>query len=308
MKAAALFWFLTAFAFPGAAWDAGRAYMIPQTIFVGDPGRLALPLENGFPGAENTVLDDTERLPSVPGIVISRVALENRGEPRLLVDFTAFRPGVIDLPPIEIASYTFSGLRVTVASILEAEGNALVLSGPAPPLTVPGTMGMIYGTVLGAALLAAGLVLLALKGGPAFRRWRERFRRRSLIRSMGRVLRYLRNILDKEGAGKAPEALDKLSTEFKTFLGFFTGMNCRAMAGEEFLFLPSLTPEPSGPFLRDFFRRCDALRFSGAEVECRDVTEMIDLAGDFIGRVEKHKEAAEAGERALPAGRDGRAV
>ncbi|MDR2742191.1 MAG: hypothetical protein LBB98_08590 [Treponema sp.] len=298
-----LLWLLIFSVIPGAAQDAGgrpdEAYLIPQTVFVGDPGRLALPLGTVLSGIKSTVLDNPEELPVTPGLIISRVELENRGENhRLLVDFTAFTPGVIELPPIEIASFTFTGLKVTVASILEAEGSALVLSGPAPPLAVPGTMGMIYGTVLGVAVFIAGLVLAGLKGGPVFRCWRERFRRRYLIRSMSRVLRYLRTVLDKGNSGKASVAMDKLSTEFKTFLGLFTGMNCRAMTGEEFLFLSSLTSDPSGPFLRDFFRRCDALRFSGVEIECGYVTEMLDQAGDFIKRMEKHREAPDTGEAA----------
>jgi hypothetical protein len=294
---------------PGIAQDTGirrgEAYLIPQTVFVGDLGRLALPLGAALPGAGNvvgtTVLDDPGGLPSAPGLIISRVELENRGETRrLIVDFRAFTPGVIELPPIEIASLTFTGLTVTVASILEAEGNALVLSEPAPPLVIPGTMGMIYGTALGIVVFIAGFVLLALRGGPVFRRWRERFRRRYVIRSMGKVLRYLRAALDKGGQGKAPEVLDKLSTEFKTFLGLFTGTNCRAMAGEEFLFLVSLTPDPSGPFLRDFFRRCDVLRFSGVEIAGGDVAELLDQVRDFIGKMEKHKKNADAGDPADP--------
>ncbi|MDR0386637.1 MAG: hypothetical protein LBH57_01240 [Treponema sp.] len=299
MKPAVLFWCLIALAIPVTAQDAGEAYLIPQTVFVGDPGRLALPLGAVPPGAGNVVLDDPGELPAVPGLVISRVELENRrGHRRLIIDFRAFTPGVIELPPIEIASLTFTGLRVTVASILEAEGNALVLSEPAPPLVIPGTMGMIYGTALGIVVFIAGFVLAILRGGPVFRRLRERFRRRYVIRSMGKVLRHLRAALDKDGQGNAPEVLDELSGEFKTFLGLFTGMNCRAMTGEEFLFLPSLTSDPSGPFLRDFFRRCDVLRFGGGEITGGTVTELLDQAGDFIGKMEKYQKTMDAGEPA----------
>jgi hypothetical protein len=291
MRSVIPLWCLILLAIPAAAQDAGvrpgEAYLIPQTVFVGDPGRLVLPLKAALPGAGSVVLDNPKELPASPVLIISRVELENRGENhRLIVDFRAFMPGVIDLPPIEIASFTFTGLTVNVASILEAEGNNLVLSGPAPPLAVPGALGMIYATVLGIAVLIAGFVLLVIKGAPAFRRWRERFRRRRMLLSMGRVLRYLRNTLDKGGSGKAPEVLDRLSTEFKTFLGLFTGMNCRAMIGEEFLCLPSLTSDPSGPFLRDFFRCCDALRFSGAAIADKDVTALLDQAWDFIGKID----------------------
>jgi hypothetical protein len=262
------------------------AYQIPQAIFVGDPGRLVLPLSSALAGAGNTVLEGRDELPKTQDLIVSRIELENRrGNHRLIVDFTAFAPGVLVLPPITIAGLTFTDLEVAVASILEAGGNALVLSGPAPPLTVPGTMGMIYGTALGIAVFIAALVLLIFRGGPAFRQWRERFSRRRVIRSMGRVLRYLRNILDKEGPGSASGVLDRLSGEFKTFLVFFTGTNCRAMTGEEFLFLPSLTLEPSGPFLRDFFRRCEALRFSGVEIKSGDVTALLNQVEDFIGKM-----------------------
>ena len=302
---------LSLLAIPGTARDVSvkpdDAYLIPQKVFVGDPGRLALPLGAAFSGVKGVVLDDPGKLPFAPGVIITRVELENRGDiGQLIIDFRAYTPGVIELPPIEIASLTFRGLKVNVASILEAEESALVLSGPAPPLVVPGTMGMIYGTALGTVVFIAGFALLVLRGGPAFRRWREMFRRRYLLWSMGKVLRYLRAALDKNGGEQASEALDKLSREFKTFLGLFTGMNCRAMAGEEFLFLPSLVPDPSGPFLRDFFRRCDALRFSGVEIECGCVTELLDQVRDFIGKMEKYKETPNAGE--LAGSEAGRAV
>jgi hypothetical protein len=269
------------------------AYLIPQMVFVGDPGRLALPLSIALPGGRGAVLDDPGALPRAPGVVITRIALENWGETgHLTVDFRAYAPGVIALPPIEIASLTFRGLTVNVASILEAEGGALVLSGPAPPLAVPGTMGLIYGTALGIVVFIAGFTLLVLRGGPGFRRWREWFRRHYLFWSMGKVLKRLGLALDSGGQGQAAEALDNLSREFRTFLGLFTGMNCRAMTGEEFLLLPPLTPDPAGPFLTDFFRRCDALRFSGGEIECGCAAELLGQVRDFIGKMEGNKERA----------------
>jgi hypothetical protein len=295
MKSLILLVCLILVTFPGIARDVSvepdDAYLIPQMVFVGDPGRLALPLSAALSGVRGAVLDDPRELPRAPGLIITRIELESRGEIcQLVVDFRAYTPGVIELPPIEIASLTFRGLKVHVSSILEAEGGALVLSEPAPPLVVPGTMGMIYGTVLGIVVFIAGFVLLVLRGGPVFRRWRELFRRRHLFWSMGKVLRYLRATLDKGGQAQASEALDKLSNEFKTFLGLFTGMNCRAMTGEEFLLLPSLTADPAGPFLRDFFRRCDILRFSGGEIECGCVVELLEQVRDFIGKMERYKE------------------
>jgi hypothetical protein len=269
---------------------AAQEYQIPQTVFVGDLGRLVLPLGAAAAGAQGVVLEKAQ-LPSMRDLVISRIELENRGgNARLIVDFRAYVPGRIALPPIEIASFVFTDLEVTVASILEAEGNSLVLSGPAQPLAVPGTMGMIYGAVFGIVLAILGALLLGFRGGPAFRRWREELRRRRVIRSMVRILKQLRNALEKEGFGMTAQVLDRLSMEFKAFLSFFTGMNCQAMTGGDFLFLPSLTPEPSGPFLRDFFRSCDALRFSGENVDRLKGIELLDQVLDFIGEMEKPAE------------------
>ncbi|MDR3131028.1 MAG: hypothetical protein LBU18_05720 [Treponema sp.] len=301
MKSAFLLFCLIALAVYCDAQDDYSAYLIPQTVFVGDQARLAIPLDAAFAGAVGrAILDNPEELPSTPGLIVSKIELENRGGSwQLLIDFTAFIPGVIELPPIKIASLTFTGLTVTVTSILETEGNVSALSEPAPPLTVPGTLGMIYGVILGIAASIAGFALLFLKGGPMFRNWREEFRRRRLIWSMGRVLRRLRNFISQGDSGEASKVLDRLSTDFRGFLGSFTGMNCLAMTGEEFLFLPSLTAEPSGPFLRDFFRRCDILRFSGTAVESQDASEMLDKAADFIGRIEKQKGTADAGEPGL---------
>jgi hypothetical protein len=287
----------------GTAQNAGPgledAYLIPQRVFVGDPGRLALPLGAALPGAGSVILDDPGELPRTSGLIITRVELENRGEARrLIVDFKAFTPGVIELPPIEIASLTFTGLTVQVASILEAEGSAFVLSEPASSLVIPGTMGIIYGTALGMIAVAAGCVLLLLRGGPAFRRWREALRRRYVLWSMRKVLRHLRAALDKGGQERAAGTLDRLSREFRTFLGLFTGMNCHAMTGEEFLSLPSLTSDSSGLFIRDFFRRCDALRFSGVKIERECAAAFLDQMRDFIGKMEKYKKPTDHGEPA----------
>jgi hypothetical protein len=45
--------------------------------------------------------------------------------------------------------------------------------------------------------------------------------------------------------------------------------------------------ECSGPFLRDFFRRCDALRFSGEQIDRLKGIELLDQVRDFIGELEK---------------------
>jgi hypothetical protein len=238
---------------------------------VGDTGRLVVPLK--LTGIEGAVIQGAN-LPRTEDLVISRVELERRGTiTRLLVDFEAYAPGRMALPPIEIASHTFSGLEVTITSILSGEQRGMVLSEPAKPLAAPGTAVMIYGTILGIICLLLALTLGGFWGKTRLRNFGERIRRRRVIRAMGRTIKRLRGAGGGEG-----EILEALSGEFRTFRGILTGTNCRAMVPREFLALPALgsgdalSPEA----LSDLFRRCDTLRFSGAGIEREAVFTLLD--------------------------------
>jgi hypothetical protein len=283
-----LFWVCLAGLVCSAGAQEGDApYLLPRIIFVGDQGRLVYPLGPQFPAenpsADNLVLDSPEQLPRSPDVVITRVELDTRGPgARLLVDFKAYVPGRVELPPIKAASHTFTGLEVTVTSILRS-GTAL--SGPAAPLVVPGTMLLIYGVVFGILALGLLAVLGGLWGRRRFGRALERRRRRRLIRTMGRGLKRLRAALIKGACGNE-EVLAFFSSEFRKFLSFFAGTDCRAMAPGEFLPV-SLFPEEeparfSGRFLCDLFRRCDVLRFSGNGISRGDVIDLVETAGGFV--------------------------
>ncbi|GHT78770.1 hypothetical protein FACS1894130_05960 [Spirochaetia bacterium] len=287
------------------------AYLIPQTVFVGDGGRLVFPLGSAFSGVKGEVLDDPDLLPKARDIVISRVELENSKSartgkpdtPRLLVDFTAYTPGFIELPPIKIAGFTFTGLEVGIASILEAEGNSRVLSPPAPPLAVPGTMGMIYGTVFGIIVLILGSLFFGTRGLPMLRRYGKRQRRRRMIRSIGKLLKQLRGAVsgtNVPGTEETAAALDRLNGELRLFLESLTGEACRTMVPEEFLTLPpldgpgsegsearspdSLGAQYGGAFFCDVFLRCDAMRFSGRPPERGELAALLDAVQGFVER------------------------
>jgi hypothetical protein len=259
-------------------------YIIPQTIFVGDKGRLVFPLGFAFAGTEGAVIQGGD-LPRSPDLVISRVELERRGAAaRLLVDFQAYIPGLILLPPIEIASHIFTGLEVTVSSILSVEQRGMVLSGPAEPLAAPGTAVMIYGIILGIILLLLSLVLGGFWGKTRLRSFSERIRRRRVIRAMGRSLKRLRSA-GADRADRNRETLETLSREFRTFLGILTGTNCRAMVPREFLVLPALGTgyglSPSA--LSELFRHCDTLRFSGTDIEKEAVFNLLEEFRELTG-------------------------
>jgi hypothetical protein len=267
------------------------SYLIPQTVFVGDAGRLVLPLGLVFAGVKGAVVDAPEALPRAKDLVISRIELENRGtNPRLLVDFIAYAPGIVELPPVKIASFTFTDLQIRIASILETEENSPVLSGPETPLAAPGTSTLIYGTVLGFILLFLVLITGILWGLPWVWLYRQGVRRRRILRAMDRILRQQRNNLLKRKAGEEKLILVRISSEFRSFLALITGENCRALVPREFIGLPlpaSGEKSLSGQFLAEIFRDCDALRFSGCAIGGPEVLAIIDRIKVFIDALDR---------------------
>jgi hypothetical protein len=250
---------------------------------VGDSGRLVLPLGTAFSGVRGIVQASPEQLPKTGDLVISRIEIENiRGRARLLVDFTAYVPGTIQFPPIEIAPFVFPGIEVTIASILDTDPGAMVLSPYAPPVPVPGTMGIIYASALGIFVLILLSAALGIWGFPWFRRYRERLQKRRMIRGLSRTVKQLRSLLarDNEAGGTA---LDRLNGELRRFLEFFTGRPCSSMVPREFLSLTG--PDGRGPFLSGLFSRCDRLRFGappagGAEV-CAEALAILEEVQGF---------------------------
>lgn len=276
-------------------------YLIPQTLFVGDPGRLVVPLGPASRDFQPFIVEKAllKALNEQKDLVIQRIELENRGgQARLLIDFVAYAPGFLTLPDLPIPDLqsrglSTAGLQVWIASLLTQE--SLVLSEPLPPLVIPGTILLIYGSTAG--------ILGILLGGIGFRVWgrdnlqdmRERFRRRRLIRAMKRLLRNLRKALQDERPG---EILCRLSGEFRHYLSLFTGMPCQAMdAGELKTLPPLLLPEPerpeavtrilSGIFLCGIFRRCDALRFSGTPINQQELLKILEELQGFTSTLDR---------------------
>jgi uncharacterized membrane protein len=267
--------------------DTAEPYLIPRTIFVGDKGRLAFPLGSAFAGVEAAVIQGSS-LPRSRDVVINRIELERRGaEAMLLVDFQAYAPGLLTLPPIEIASHTFADLEVSVSSILSVEQQGMVLSGPAEPLAAPGTAILIYGAILALILLLLVLALGSVWGRTRLRLFAERLKRRRVIRAMGRTIKRLR-IASPGGT----EILETLSRDFRILLGILTGTNCRAMVPSEFLSLDGLGGGAMGPeALAHLFRRCDTFRFSGEDIEREAALALLDEFKALVGLLDAAERA-----------------
>jgi len=281
---------------------AQNTWLVPRTVYVGDPAALILLLPSSGTAAErdsgDTILDAKTLNLSTEDIDINRVVLE-RSAPgnRLVIEFTAFRPGMIELPLIEIGGESFGGLIVTIDSILDTR-DAPQLSGAAPALAMPGTAFMIYGTLAGVVFFIIISIWFFFKGRYVLRRINEKWKRWSLFIFMKNTERNLGRLLAK-GENKR-KILDKLSDEFRKFLAILTGSSCRSMTAGEFENNP---PEieiqvnklltsgvlQNGINLGKFFRFCDNLRFSGTDANNDDIKNLLADLRLFIAAAEKIK-------------------
>jgi hypothetical protein len=248
--------------------DLSGAYMVPSKVYVGDRATLVLPMS----GVAADAVVNTGAFSS-PDIIIHHAAVERRpGGNFLTVEFSAFMPGALELPPLEIAGETFSGIKIEVSSILSGDESAMVLSSPALPLAIPGTSLLIYGSMSAAIVLGLLVIGGLFWGRKRIQGWLAAWKRRRLIVSMLGTERRLRRALMKGAIRR--EILDMLSTEFRGFLACFTGENCRAMTAAEIACLANI----DGEFLGGFFSHCDELRFNGGGI---NGDQTLALLGDM---------------------------
>jgi len=257
--------------------------LIPRTVYVGDTATLVVSLPGAVQDMNDIVLTGHAlNFLHDENIDFRRIVLERRvSGSRLLIEFTAFAPGTLQFPVIEIDGERFSGLTVTINSIIETTGSGFILSGPASSLAMPGTALMLYGTIAGFALILLLAIWFVLRGRRYLQKWTLKWKQWRLFVSVKSMEKRLHKALQK-GADKRL-ILDKISEEFRVFLSFFAGINCRAMTAREFEKLTEYNPA----FLKKFFGKCDELRFCGAEVNSEDVLRLLaDLQG-FVVEFEK---------------------
>jgi hypothetical protein len=261
-----------------------NARTIPPKVYIGDRASLVLSL----PGStDNDVEIPFAMIPVSQDIDIYRVALERRPSgSRLVIEFSAYIPGHLELPTFEIDSEIFNELGIEISSILDSGISGTVLSGPALPLAVPGTSLLVYGTI--SLVLLSGLLCLWVLfwGRRRMNEWITTWKRRRLLVSMLRIEKRLRKALTRGNPGR--EILDSLSVEFRSFLAWYTGDNCRAMTAVEFGKPGSLEQSyglPVGEFVGEFFKRCDSLRFSGSEIIDEDALAIFDDLKRYLAEV-----------------------
>jgi hypothetical protein len=254
------------------SYSQNSTWTIPGVIYVGDPATLILPLP-----AQNRDFNDiilTVNSPDFPkdtDIDFHRIVLERRlNTGRLLIEFTAFEPGILEFPVIEAGGERFSGLTVTVNSVIESTGSVLELSKPASSLALPGTIMLIYVILAFFILLVLLVIWFILRGRFFIQKCIERWKYWRIFILIKNTEKYLHKLLLK-GVNKRV-ILDKLSDDLRSFLTFITGNNCHSLTAGEFELLPDIYPGNIG----DFFRRCDKFRFSGSEIKLEDISKLLD--------------------------------
>jgi hypothetical protein len=269
------------------------AYLIPRQIFVGDKAVLVLPLPGKTEKTDDIILTSDNsyingiNFPLHANIDFHRIILERRtGGSRLLIEFTPFVTGMLELPVIEIGGERFTGLTVTVNSVIDRRVS-LILSGPAASLVMPGTAIMLYGIIAFFIIFIILTIWFFLKGRIFFRKWIEKWKLWKLFISMRFTEKYLyKSVLRGEDKRII---LDRLSEKFRIFLSILTETNCRSMTANEF---KKLTPKllmynDANPFfLHNFFCSCDELRFSGVNINSHDIFNLLDDLRSFLKALE----------------------
>jgi len=261
--------------------DAAGAFLVPSKVYVGDRASLILPLP-GF-----TVKADSETASALyasSGMDIHRALIERRPVgSRLTVEFTAYAPGVLELPPIAVAGEVFSGIKIEISSVLENDASGKVLSGPAPPLAIPGTSLLVYGSIISiiCSLFAAFWILFW--GRKRIKVWLASWEKKRLLAGMRGIEKRLRKTLVRN-EDTYRNILDALSREFRRFLSRFTGERCLSMTAVEFAGMELLN---KGEFLKVFFKRCDGIRFSGGEIGKTDAMLLFDDIKQFLAALKE---------------------
>ncbi|MDR2597070.1 MAG: hypothetical protein LBC76_07105 [Treponema sp.] len=269
------------------------AYLIPRRIFVGDRAVLVLPLPGKNEKTEDIILTSDNsylngiNFPLHANIDFHRIILEQRtGGSRLLIEFTPFVTGRLELPAIEIGGERFTGLTVIVDSVIDSR-SSLILSGPAASLVMPGTAIMLYGIIAFFIIFIILTIWFFIKGRLFLKKWIEKWNRWKLFISMRFTEKHLyKSVLRGEDKRLI---LDRLSEKFRIFLSILTETNCRSMTANEF---KKLTPkllmyQDANPlFLHNFFFSCDELRFSGVNISSHDIFNLLDDLRGFLKTLE----------------------
>ena len=273
-----LFIFICVFLYPQ-----NNAVLVPRNVYVGDHATLMISLPPSSSNLTDIILmPNSADFPYDTNIDFHRIVLERRiTGSRLIIEFTAFVTGLLHFPVIAIGDENFSGITVTINSVINSTASGLELFQPASSLAMPGTAIMLYGIITAFIFLFLLTIWFILKGRYLVEKLYAKWHRWKYFRFIDNTDKNLQKLLLK-GENKR-KILDILSVQFRIFLSFITGENCRAMTAGEFEGVSGNDAESLG----SFFRRCDELRFSGREIGKDDIVCLLDDMRIFVENIRR---------------------
>ena len=261
--------------------------MVPSKVYVGDCASLVLPLSGITDSSAETA--SGQLLHNSDDIDIHHITVERRpGGNFLTIEFSAYAPGQLELPPIALAGDLFHGLSVEISSILSPDESGTVLSAPALPLAIPGTSFLIYGSISTTVFFMLLAIWVLLRGRKQLEGWLIAWKQRRLLASMMGTERRLNRALLK--GVPCRQILDILSAELRDFLSRFTGDNYRAMTAAEIIRFNSSGNAlviPDSEFLGAFFSLCDGMRFSGHDINGNEAMTLLGDVKRFLAMMGK---------------------
>jgi hypothetical protein len=238
-------------------------------LYVGDRGSLVYPLDVFIPLPEGDLVFP-DGFPRTEDIIINKIDID-RQRRRVIIEFQAFRTGIVSLPAIPFGSIELKGLQVNISSILDSDKASMTLSPGAGTIAAPGTFWMITAF---STLLALGLIIIVLlfaKGGAIFTGARNRLRTHVLRCWINFIISRLEKRL-RRGEISEKDTLALLSSGIRVFLSRFWMRPCYSLSAEEFRYL-TIPDGKDGICAGDnlsalciFFKRCDETRFGAAEI------------------------------------------
>lgn len=260
-----------------AALCASEGILIPREVFVGDTAELSFES-----GAFSSILEPgtlyalpSEDFPVSDDLAIKSILVaQNGAAASVTIRFVPWKAGVLTIPSFELKKVRVMPPVVRIASLVEKTGRT-VIEPARPPLLVPGTTWLLYGSVAAFLCLAALGSFAAVRLGKYFLQSpgkRNAKRRAAVFMKEAKAL--------ERAAGKTSSSswYARFSLLLRRYLGAFCEEDFLAflpLTGSEISFRVRCKTEPmdpsgSGAFAdrtAALFSASDAIRF-GSRGEC----------------------------------------
>ena len=262
-----------------------QTVLLPPAFYVGDQVELRVDLETptglqlASPVPPSSPIDDAPAWLLIRAVTATRID-ETLWQVR--IRFTAYRPGVVTLPPIDLGGHVLTGLKVQTRSLLDDTGES-DLRPAKTQLYLPGSLTRL---ILIGAFVAIAPVLI-LKFGRFLWLWTGRLRERRR-RALPR-LKFERGVrrLTGQADGDVHRFLFVLSDLTREYLTARFRIPAKASTTSELRASPVLM-EPPGDQLAALLDAADQRRFGRDTPDDPGLPEITRRAVTVVRDLEEH--------------------